>query len=79
MLSTPPRGDAVTVGYGLVSVGPAGTCTLLLFWTPGRTDGRLPPPGTVLVRRFKGHDYRVTVMPVGFEFDGGHSRSFGAR
>ena len=46
---------------------------------PVRRDGRLPPPGTVLVRRFKGHDYRVTVMPVGFEFDGGHWLSFGAR
>lgn len=41
-------------------------------------DGRIPPPGSVIVRRFKGHDYRVTVMPVGFEFDGGHYRSLSA-
>ncbi|MFM8732766.1 MAG: DUF2924 domain-containing protein, partial [Phycisphaerales bacterium] len=43
-----------------------------------RCAGRIPPPGSVIVRRFKGHDYRVTVMPVGFEFDGGHYRSLSA-
>jgi hypothetical protein len=45
---------------------------------PTRRDDRVPPPGAVLVRRFKGHDYRVTVMPVGFEYDGGHYRSLSA-
>lgn len=33
-------------------------------------DERLPMPGAVLTRKFKGRTYNVTVMPIGFEFDG---------
>jgi len=41
-------------------------------------DHRLPVPGTVLKRLFKGRTYRVTVMPVGFEFEGEIYRSLSA-
>lgn len=33
-------------------------------------DDRLPGPGTVLTRVFKGHEYHVTVVSNGFEYDG---------
>jgi hypothetical protein len=33
-------------------------------------DRRLPPPGTVLARPYKGGTVRVTVLDDGFEFDG---------
>jgi hypothetical protein len=33
-------------------------------------DGRLPPPGTVLTRRYKGLSLRVLIRSDGFEFDG---------
>ena len=41
-------------------------------------DERVPPPGTVLTRRFKGHEYRVSVLPNGFEHDGDVYRSLSA-
>lgn len=46
---------------------------------PGRTkrvtvrataDPKLPPPGTRLVRRYRGRDICVTVLPDGFEHEG---------
>jgi hypothetical protein len=46
---------------------------------PGRThaaaarfqdDGRLPPPGTVLTRPYKGETLQVLVLPQGFEYEG---------
>ena len=43
-----------------------------------RRDARLPMPGTVLARVFKGHEYRVTVLPDGFEYDGEFYRSLSA-
>ena len=33
-------------------------------------DPRLPPPGTVLARAFKGVDHKVTVLDEGFEYRG---------
>jgi len=45
---------------------------------PIARDERIPPPGTVLRRRFKGHDYRVTILPGGFEYDGDVYRSLSA-
>jgi len=33
-------------------------------------DERLPMPGAMLARKFKGRTYQVTVLPVGFEMDG---------
>lgn len=41
-------------------------------------DARLPMPGVVLTRVFKGHEHRVTVLPDGFEHDGEFYRSLSA-
>lgn len=41
-------------------------------------DPRLPFPGTVIPRVFKGHRYEITVLPNGFEFDGKVYRSLSA-
>jgi hypothetical protein len=37
---------------------------------PFAADGRLPPPGTILTRVYKGTTLRVTVLRHGFEFEG---------
>ncbi len=41
-------------------------------------DERLPIPGSVLTRTFKGSEYRVTVVQDGFEYDGTIYRSLSA-
>ena len=35
-----------------------------------RRDGRLPPPGSVLARKYRGETLRVRVLADGFEFEG---------
>lgn len=45
--------------------------------SPGR-DERVPPPGAVLVRVFKGREHRVTVRANGFEYAGEVYRSLSA-
>ena len=45
---------------------------------PLRSDARLPLPGTVLTRRYKGRTIQVTVLPDGFEHDGTRYRSLSA-
>jgi hypothetical protein len=44
----------------------------------GRGDGRLPPPGSVLTRLYKGATLRVRVLERGFEHDGVVYRSLSA-
>ncbi len=39
---------------------------------------RLPAPGTVLRRTFKGAEHEVTVLPLGFEYEGKTYRSLSA-
>jgi hypothetical protein len=46
---------------------PAAVATLVL---PPRGDERLPPPGTVLTRPYKGSDVQVLVLASGFEYAG---------
>lgn len=41
-------------------------------------DPRLPFPGTVLSRKYKGHLYQVTVLSNGFEYNGEIYRSLSA-
>ena len=43
-----------------------------------RTDDRLPPPGTILTRRYKGQTLQVKVLPRGFEFQGNLYKSLSA-
>jgi hypothetical protein len=45
---------------------------------PLKHDTRLPMPGTVLSRKFKGQMYHVNVLTNGFEFDGELYRSLTA-
>ena len=35
-----------------------------------QADSRLPPPGTVLTRKYRGEDLQVQVLASGFEFEG---------
>ncbi len=37
---------------------------------PAKADDRLPPPGTVLTRKYKGGSVQVKVLAQGFEYDG---------
>ena len=41
----------------------------------GTRDTRLPAPGSVLTRTFKGREVRVTVLDQGFRFEGKEWRS----
>jgi hypothetical protein len=41
-------------------------------------DNRLPPPGSVIVRHYKGEDLQVKVLADGFEFEGQVYRSSSA-
>jgi hypothetical protein len=43
-----------------------------------RPDTRLPPPGTILVRSYKGQSIRVKVLTNGFEHQGVHFDSLSA-
>jgi hypothetical protein len=43
-----------------------------------RPDPKLPPPGTVLVRPYKGREIRVVVLDDGFEHEGTVYRSLSA-
>ena len=44
----------------------------------GYADSRLPPPGHMLVRFYRGQALEVQVLPRGFEFDGRTYRSLSA-
>ncbi|MEQ9380131.1 MAG: DUF2924 domain-containing protein [Pirellulales bacterium] len=41
-------------------------------------DNRLPPPGTLITRDYKGETLRVKVLPRGFEFEGEVYKSLSA-
>jgi hypothetical protein len=41
-------------------------------------DPRLPAPGTVLVRKYKGHSIQVKVLAEGFEYEAAHFESLSA-
>jgi hypothetical protein len=45
---------------------------------PATTDERIPPPGTVLTRVYRGQAYHVVVRDDGFEYDGEVFRSLSA-
>lgn len=66
----PPRGwkqtiEAATTARPAVDGGPV-------------RDPRLPKPGTVLSRLYRGHDIRVAVLDKGFEWEGRPYRSLSA-
>ncbi len=41
-------------------------------------DNRLPPPGTIITREYKGQTLQVKVLPAGFEFEGEVYKSLSA-
>jgi hypothetical protein len=43
-----------------------------------KPDARLPPPGTIISRLYKGQSLQVQVLPQGFEFQGEVYRSLSA-
>ncbi len=45
---------------------------------PAITDERIPPPGTVLTRVYRGQAYHVVIRDDGFEYDGQVFRSLSA-
>jgi hypothetical protein len=45
---------------------------------PFQADDRLPPPGTLLTREYKGSQVQVRVLADGFEYDGQVYRSLSA-
>ena len=60
------------------SAGPAAASKAAAPRTPAAErprDPRLPAAGTVLIRPYKGKDYRVTVLDAGFRYDGREFRS----
>jgi hypothetical protein len=64
---TIPKGPTATMA-GRTTVQPA----------PALPSARLPLPGTVLTRQYKGQLIQVTVLPKGFEFEGKVFRSLTA-
>jgi Protein of unknown function (DUF2924) len=57
---------------------PAPTATGRLDTVAHDLDPRLPPPGSVLARPYKGAEVRVTVLLDGFEYEGAHYGSLSA-
>jgi hypothetical protein len=45
---------------------------------PDKPDGRLPPPGTILTRAYKGETLQVQVLPRGLEYQGAVYKSLSA-
>jgi hypothetical protein len=45
---------------------------------PFQADDRLPPPGTLLTREYKGRTFQVRVLSDGFDYDGQVYRSLSA-
>ncbi|GIW91260.1 MAG: hypothetical protein KatS3mg109_1692 [Pirellulaceae bacterium] len=43
-----------------------------------KLDDRLPPPGTIISRQYKGQTFQVKVLPHGFEYEGEVYRSLSA-
>lgn len=62
---------------GNTGVSAAVGCRRMLG-TSHRRDIRLPPPGSMLSRTYKGRDLIVTILESGFEFEGRRYRSLSA-
>jgi len=49
---------------------PASAARRVTGTIPGQHDDRLPMPGTIITREYKGRTLQVNVLPYGFEYDG---------
>jgi hypothetical protein len=67
--TTPPRAPRAGAGAAPAAAPAA---------APPPLDRRLPPPGTVLTRTYKGARLQVRVLASGFEYDGQAYRSLSA-
>ena len=63
---TPPREKPAPAVLPMVRGGGTRTGTL----AKEKQDDRLPPPGTVLTRKYKGGSIQAKVLPNGFEYEG---------
>ena len=54
-----PRANSSELGKALAAV-----------MAQDQPDPRLPPPGTVLVRKYRGDSLQVKILPEGFEYQG---------
>jgi Protein of unknown function (DUF2924) len=57
---------------------PAASRQITIHTVRMETDNRLPPPGTILTRIYKGNTVQVKILPHGFEFDGEIYKSLSA-
>jgi hypothetical protein len=60
-LTAPQQRGPEPVTPALVATMPVGLAAL-------PTDPRLPPPGTIITRQYKGQQLEVTVLPTGFAY-----------
>jgi hypothetical protein len=70
--TTPPRTSRADPAPAPTAAAPAAAAP------PCPADRRLPPPGTVLTRTYKGARLQVRVLQAGFEYDGQAYRSLSA-
>jgi hypothetical protein len=61
-----------------VSAAPLAAERTLTGMLQFKGENRLPPPGSVIVRHYKGEDLQVKVLADGFEFEGQTYRSLSA-
>lgn len=74
-IRAPKEGFEGSKGNGQ-TLSPAGNTATHDF--PPIRDARLPPPNTVLTRRYKGRDISVTILEDGFDFEGATFRTLSA-
>lgn len=73
-----PRTPNTPASKPAPALAPAPVATGRLDPVARALDPRLPPPGSVLARAYKGTEVRVTVLPDGFEYAGAHYGSLSA-
>lgn len=76
--TTAPRAPLAGPGGNGVAVGAAGNGVRDAKPSPSLADERVPPPGTILTRVYRGQAYHVIVRDDGFEYDGQVFRSLSA-
>jgi hypothetical protein len=70
---SPPKVKAAPAAGAVAEAGRTVTGTLA-----DKADGRLPLPGTILTRGYKGVMVQVQVLPHGFEYEGAVYKSLSA-
>jgi len=76
--TTAPRDPVAAPGGDGASARASGNRVRNAKTSPSLADERVPPPGTVLTRVYRGQAYHVVVRDDGFEYDGQVFRSLSA-